>query len=83
MTSLAIVAAALADGGGRRKNAVTVLMGPPAVRMVNATCSVAIAMVVVAGRGVVDGSGHFLNIQSTQQKSSQRLMSMGKHDSIC
>ena len=82
MKSLAIVAAALADGGGRRQNAMTVLKGPPAVRIVIATLSVAIAR-VVAERGVVDGNGHFLNNQSTQQQSSQRLMSMGKHDSIC
>ena len=79
MKSLVNVARAM-DRGGVVKNAMTALSRHLAVRMVNATFSVAIAM-VGAEVGVVDGNGHFLNNQSTLQKSSQRLMSMGKHDS--
>ena len=50
--------------------------------MISATYSVAHAE-VVAEEGVARpymGNGHCLNILSIQQKSSQRLMSMGKND---
>ena len=79
MKSLVNVAAAIARGGV--KNAMTALRRHLAVGIVHVIFSVAIAM-VGAEVGVVDGNGHFLNNQSTLQKSSRQLMSMGKHDSI-
>ena len=58
MKSLVNVAPPMADGGGRRENAMTVLKGPPAVGIIDVTFSVAI-VVLAAEVGVVDGSGHF------------------------